>query len=720
MVVGYLLSGVINRIPIVNKLNVSPSTEGHVSSEILEVEESSVQEPYTPLQSHSDRISITDSISTSASASGSGSGSSGLDEYSSEYEDHGEVKPIHIKKKYQSPKDKLHSKILQNRTQSAAPFESLASAQGSTDFEIEGMGLKTHAASNISTSVNASARGSASTMSNSSPHKLTPEELDSRVVLGSPVKKKTYNSIDNSSIKSVTSRLSRRSKKRNEDVKLNNTFVTAATPVEEVEEEDKDTEKIDSNGSISIHSAMEETKDARVDQYLSDQNDKFNKLISNNIDVVLNPQQVQAQKTQASFVELAKSPTPNQVLLKMAYENKGAIASSIFKYGAALVKSRLPHIPFFNDKTTQMEVAGEEGEEDEDVEENGLAMGYLNAESETDFDSDTAPQTAKELLGSPLGSPRATHGNQMVGYNTCTKKLSLQLRQNRIDQRDFDKLVSNLDDEVKIDIFLDSLDENTKMNLYQLLQKDLDLFDAHSSSSVKNVYYDHNISTVDKVQIFVIISVKLFMTGVKLFIPITKYLLHKFQNNELFIFNLKNLNRLIDSVLKFMSYLDVKLNSNEDFIEKVAQHDYIKAEQDFEDLYQDFTNRTRDYLKPSAIKDRFLAKDDHLKRGVYDYLIGNASESLSLREKNYQDDPQYAMYYSGSSSGYNNNNNNSGGGPGGPGAGSGNDPNVAASQSGVFLEKRSRANNTGGSKKPSDVSFMDVADRFIEQLDAGV
>ncbi|CAK9437097.1 uncharacterized protein LODBEIA_P15280 [Lodderomyces beijingensis] len=668
MVLRSLASGVVSRIPIVNKFSRSSENSATTTPQISPSQ-----------QTQSDQLSIY----TSAS-----------DENSSDFEDNGEVKPIFIKNQYRSPKEKLHLKIISNRARSATT---------SPDNH-------NHLILNHNTEM------PAPTSANSNP--ATSNELsDSDIWLGSPSKRRNVSSIDRSNIRPVSTRLSKR---RNGKVNSSDSFEPEAVSSSGILRDGSASAM--SNSSTGSGLAEDDTlsedrargsasggrgEENRMGQYLNDQNDKFNELITNNIDVVLNPEQVQAQQTQEAIAGLVKSSTPNEVLFKMAYDNKGAIASSIYQFGKNQLSARLPHIPYFNNKKKSKPIVEE-----------------VVTDVETDVESNYESTSEKRVLGSPMSSPSllptsgGASSQQIVEYDPTASRLTQSCP---VDQRDFDQLMANLDDEVKIDIFLDSLDTKTKVNLYQSLRKDLQVYDGASTSSVKNIYYDESISTIDKIQIFIIISVKLLMTGIKLFVPITKYIIYKFQNNELFIINSKNVNRFIDFVLRFMSYLDMKLNSNEDFIERVSQHDYVKAEENLEEFYNDFTSRTRNYLKPSAIKNRLLAKDDFFTRGVYDYMIGTTP-----REKNYRDDPEYAMYYS---------NKRAVGNGGGEsiaesvkatisnGSVSGSDSRGSSkSTSFASLEARSKGNsssNSSAGNSNNDVSFIEVADRFIQQLEKG-
>ncbi|KAI5969646.1 hypothetical protein CANMA_001309 [Candida margitis] len=561
MVVRSLIYGVIDRVPVVN--NISRFIQ--------------------------DRSQVSDVSSTSSeSNSDIESDDATEDEYLQEV-----VLP-------QSPKQKIHAKILKNRTTSPTP----ATTTGSQDCEQE----------------------------------------ESNILFDSPTKTKV-SAIDRSHIKPVSARLSKRKIETAEKIEIPDLdALTSPTLV-------NDSDQVSTPKQYQFASMEErQTGSAKqgnkyhVEQYMNDQNSKFNELITNNIGAVLNEDKDDERDDESANIvfNYNKDLNPGVALLSMVYDNRKAIASSVYKYGKQQVRSRLPYIPFIN-PTTQVS-------QDETSE-------YLIGNE-------------KESLSSPFASPILGKAlmkldNSRAVTTTVEQDESINVdlsEQDLIDQRNFDQLMTNLDDEVKIDIFLDSLDEKTKINLLHSLRKDLNMYNTQHEdalspqSAVRNLYYNENISTIDKVQIFIIISVKLFITGVKLFIPITKYLIYKFQQNQMFIFNAKNMNKFFNFMVKFMNYLDLKLNDNEELIDQLSRQDYLKTEENIEEMYNEFTSRTKSYFKPSYFKDRFIAKDDFVKRGMYDLVLGNAlgdddnDESRRGRMvKRYEDDPNYAMYFTGKS-----------------------------------------------------------------------
>lgn len=167
-------------------------------------------------------------------------------------------------------------------------------------------------------------------------------------------------------------------------------------------------------------------KDYRMKQYLTDQNNKFDQLITKNLDIVLNG-------------DITKDP--NEKILQLIYENKLSILSYIYKTGKTQLSSRLPYIPYFNPKTS-------------------------TNETNDDIFSDSSPT----LLGSSSSS--SPFMDQIEG-NVDT-----------MDLIEIEELISLLDNnEQKIDYFINSLNDNTKQLLKRRLEKDVD----SKSEAIKNL-----------------------------------------------------------------------------------------------------------------------------------------------------------------------------------------------------------------------------------------
>ena len=171
-------------------------------------------------------------------------------------------------------------------------------------------------------------------------------------------------------------------------------------------------------------------KDYRMKQYLTDQNNKFDRLITKNLDIVLNG-------------DITKDP--NEKILQLIYENRLSIFNYVYKTGKNQLSTRLPYIPYFNPKSTS-----------------STKNYHDNEEAFSDSDS----SATSTLLGSPFSE-------QVDDRNI-----------DAIDLIEIEELISLLDNnEQKIDYFINSLNDNTKQLLKRRLEKDVD----SKSEAIKNL-----------------------------------------------------------------------------------------------------------------------------------------------------------------------------------------------------------------------------------------
>ncbi|KAF6069494.1 hypothetical protein FOB64_003139 [Candida albicans] len=211
-----------------------------------------------------------------------------------------------------------------------------------------------------------------------------------------------------------------------------------------------------SNSSSSLSSTTTATATATASplmkQYLTDQNNKFDRLITKNLDIVLNG-------------DITKDP--NEKILQLIYENRSSIFNYVYKTGKNQLSTRLPYIPYFNPKSTS-----------------STKNYHDNEEAFSDSDSSATFNEIEELIS----------------------------------------LLDN--NEQKIDYFINSLNDNTKQLLKRRLEKDF----HGKGEAIKNL---------------IIISCRISFKIMK-----------KIQD----IFNHKNMDTLIEYVLKIMVYVDSKLD----------------------------------------------------------------------------------------------------------------------------------------------------------------
>lgn len=312
-------------------------------------------------------------------------------------------------------------------------------------------------------------------------------------IFDSPKKRSHLGTVDESSTLTVSERLARRKSRKlgisppsppklnftatnmsNSSSSLSSTTTATATatatatvptPKNDVTLVDALTTEFDTNINID--------KDYRMKQYLTDQNNKFDRLITKNLDIVLNG-------------DITKDP--NEKILQLIYENRLSIFNYVYKTGKNQLSTRLPYIPYFNPKSTS-----------------STKNYHDNEEAFSDSDS----STTSTLLGSPFSE-------QVDDRNI-----------DAIDLNEIEELISLLDNnEQKIDYFINSLNDNTKQLLKRRLEKDF----HGKGEAIKNL---------------IIISCRISFKIMK-----------KIQD----IFNHKNMDTLIEYVLKIMVYVDSKLD----------------------------------------------------------------------------------------------------------------------------------------------------------------
>lgn len=358
--------------------------------------------------------------------------------------------------------------------------------------------------------------------------KTTNVVLDDGKIFDSPNRKKNHlPSVDNSSTVKVSQRLARRRKNQN-------------------------------IGPVSIKS---KSNKRLINE--NESSDQQKNMIDKNNDGVL----------------CSSNKSTNEKLIKLVYDNKKIIASSVYQIGKAQLSSRLPYIPYFNTKS--------------------------------DSQLDSFDQTNSGILNSPF----TDYCQQVTEYEVNEPFIEEPLDDEELV---YDNLASDLNSEDDVEIFVDSLNVETKMMLYKLLQNDLkDHSCNNEETSFREVYYNKNVSSLDKLQMFLIIWIKLWITSIKLFIPITKYLIYKFQNNQLFLFNLKNIELIIDLILRFMNYLNSFISNHEVTIDKMSNHDYVEAEQ----IYLDFTTYTSGiFNQTNTFKDLIFSPDIGQNK-LYDLVL---------------------------------------------------------------------------------------------------
>lgn len=221
-----------------------------------------------------------------------------------------------------------------------------------------------------------------------------------------------------------------------------------------------------------------------------------------------------------------------------------------------------------------------------------------------------------------------------------------------------------------IDCILNTLDYNTKVALLKELKADLGLVQTDSLSQLSNQLAENLGSSssslvIDKMEMLVIVSVRLAFVGVKFLIPLVTLLYLKFKNNEVMLLNNKNFSRLLSFVIRFMESLEDRLNS-----EKLHAFQYGEEKgTDGRDVKDAKKPREKE-LKSAGVEGRGLSgarkfKDETLNEEFLRYIDEWSGDEAGLSAswtrtftklavgryfssptQDYVSDPKYAQYFS--------------------------------------------------------------------------
>ncbi|CAN3353854.1 hypothetical protein DICA3_E01288 [Diutina catenulata] len=188
-----------------------------------------------------------------------------------------------------------------------------------------------------------------------------------------------------------------------------------------------------------------------------------------------------------------------------------------------------------------------------------------------------------------------------------------------------------LDTDIKMDLFLDSLDNDTKRRLLQELSYDLDDGEVvhYPTAQQQQQFYNHHYSQfrsapfeqtggepkigIDKFQEVLLIMIKFFVVCFKLSMPVFRYFYIRFMDNRLFFFNQRNSAKLFDFVLSAMRILENHLSKNEDTITHLYNrgNEWAKTDSQMERLYNELQTEAKNYFDTSSIKSTMV-----------DYVLG--------------------------------------------------------------------------------------------------
>lgn len=104
---------------------------------------------------------------------------------------------------------------------------------------------------------------------------------------------------------------------------------------------------------------------------------------------------------------------------------------------------------------------------------------------------------------------------------------------------------------------IESMDYQGKVRLLRQLQRDLGMeSEADITNFMQRVSLESDPPLVDKIQMLMILLIRMAFMGIKLFIPICTAIYTKFQNDDLMVFNNRNFNRLLNSVIHTMASME--------------------------------------------------------------------------------------------------------------------------------------------------------------------
>ena len=137
-----------------------------------------------------------------------------------------------------------------------------------------------------------------------------------------------------------------------------------------------------------------------------------------------------------------------------------------------------------------------------------------------------------------------------------------------------------LDTDIKMDLFLDSLDATTKKRLLQELAHDLELhnelpgYTPRTGSSTPRLGFRTQPQSgpdigVDKLKEALIILIKFGVVCWKILMPLFRYFYRRYMDNSLYFFNQRNTATVFDFVLKVMRIVEQRLGDNEDMIDQI-------------------------------------------------------------------------------------------------------------------------------------------------------
>lgn len=209
----------------------------------------------------------------------------------------------------------------------------------------------------------------------------------------------------------------------------------------------------------------------------------------------------------------------------------------------------------------------------------------------------------------------------------------------KVEEETFDEITGNLDSQRKLKLMkalhkdLLTLEDDELSQLMHDLDSNQEIMEIVNRINQPQTIGSKNLM-IDKIEILMILSIKLFFLSIKFSIPLAYLLYDKFVNNTIFLFNNKNFDKLIDMNIKLMTYLESKLNNN-DYL-NVFKYGSKPDQEEYAKFYQDFTN---DF---DSDNNKMLSK-----MKIWIPLMNKLfNDDKATKKPDYQRDPKYAKYFS--------------------------------------------------------------------------
>lgn len=177
---------------------------------------------------------------------------------------------------------------------------------------------------------------------------------------------------------------------------------------------------------------------------------------------------------------------------------------------------------------------------------------------------------------------------------------------------------------------LDPLDYDEKVALLRQLLVDLGAKgDDELARLSKELNMQNNRAMIDKVELITLLWVRLGFIGLKLVIPATKLLYIKFKNNDMVVFNNRNLNKLLGVAIRLMESLEEKL--------------HVYEPQSEEPENKDTTVMTRDELL--RMLELRQQQEQESKHWVASILRFTSGQFTAKQRADLASDPRFAQYF---------------------------------------------------------------------------